>query len=217
MKFKIKSWITGKVIITLEGENFKAAFMTAFAAGQRFEYADLSGMDLSKLNIKFGCFYGTKFYGTTFDGTKFDGTKFDGTKFDGTTFYGTKFDGTKFDGTKFYGTTFDGTKFDGTTFDGTKFDGTTFYGTTFKRTCFAGKEIVDCARPIFAIHPLGSEQRTMYAVLTKKGIHILTGCFSGSVDEFKAAIEKKHGDNAHDQEYLAALTLVELHFKLWGK
>ena len=172
MKFKIKSWITGKVIITLEGENFKAAFMTAFAAGQRFEYADLSGMDLSKLNIKFGCFYGTKFYGTTFDGTKFDGTTF---------------------------------------------DGTTFYGTTFKRTCFAGKEIVDCARPIFAIHPLGSEQRTMYAVLTKKGIHILTGCFSGSVDEFKAAIEKKHGDNAHDQEYLAALTLVELHFKLWGK
>ena len=202
MKFKIKSWITGKVIITLEGENFKAAFMTAFAAGQRFEYADLSGMDLSKLNIKFGCFYGTKFYGTTFDGTKFDGTKFDGAKFDGT---------------KFYGTTFDGTKFDGTKFDGTTFDGTTFYGTTFKRTCFAGKEIVDCARPIFAIHPLGSEQRTMYAVLTKKGIHILTGCFSGSVDEFKAAIEKKHGDNAHDQEYLAALTLVELHFKLWGK
>ena len=57
----------------------------------------------------------------------------------------------------------------------------------------------------------------MLAINTDKGIHIQTGCFNGSVDEFNAALKKKHGDNLHAQEYTAAIKLVELHFKLWAK
>ncbi len=53
------------------------------------------------------------------------------------------------------------------------------------------------------------------AVNTDKGIHLQTGCFSGSSDEFKAAVKKKHARNEHGLEYLAALKLIELHFKLW--
>ena len=120
--------------------------------------------------------------------------------------------GTKFDGTKCYSTTFYGTTFDGTTFYGTKFD-----GTKFQKSTFNGKKIVECERPIFLIHPLGSDQHTLLAINTDKGIHIQTGCFNGSVEEFNAALKKKHGDNQHAQEYTAAIKLVELHFKLWAK
>ena len=198
MKFDLKDWTTGKIALTIEGDDWKVAFTAAIKAGIEFRWIDLKGKDFSWLTIKggllFQCLFdsGTKFYGTTFYGTKFYGTKFDGTTFYGTTFYGTTFYGTKF-----YGTKFDGTK--------------------FQKSTFNGKKIVECERPIFLIHPLGSDQHTLLAINTDKGIHIQTGCFNGSVDEFNAALKKKHGDNLHAQEYTAAIKLVELHFKLWAK
>ena len=70
-------------------------------------------------------------------------------------------------------------------------------------------------RPFFFVGPLGSDQRQLMAVSTEKGIHLATGCFSGSIDDFRAALKKKHGKNEHGKEYEAALELIELHFKLW--
>ena len=78
-------------------------------------------------------------------------------------------------------------------------------------------EIDDAPRPILYFGPLGSDAREMIAFSTNKGIRIQTGCFFGTVDEFKAALSKKHADNEHGQEYAAALAMIELHFKLWKK
>jgi len=78
-------------------------------------------------------------------------------------------------------------------------------------------EIDDVPRPILYFGPLGSDAREMIAFSTNKGIRIQTGCFFGTVDEFKAALSKKHADNEHGQEYAAALAMIELHFKLWKK
>ena len=156
MKFKIKSWITGKLLFTLEGENWKLAFTAAVTAGQKFDEADLSGKDFSGIEVdcKNSSFDNSRFYNSSFDNSRFDNSS------------------------------------------------------------FADKKITGL-RPFFFVGPLGSDQRQLMAVSTEKGIHLATGCFSGSIDDFRAALKKKHGKNEHGKEYEAALELIELHFKLW--
>ncbi len=217
MKFEIKNWISGKLMFTLEGENWKVAFTVAFKAGNKFEYADLSGKDFSGIEVEGGAFIGTRFIDTRFSDTSFSGTRFIGTSFIDTRFIDTRFIDTRFIDTRFSGTSFSGTSFSDTSFSGTRFSGTSFIDTSFKKSTFNGKKITEFERPIFTIHPLGSDQHTLVAISTEVGIHLQTGCFNGSVDEFNTALKKKHGDNEHAREYTAALALVELHFKLWAK
>jgi len=80
-----------------------------------------------------------------------------------------------------------------------------------------GSKVDAGPRPFFYFGLLGSNERELIAFRTDKGVRIQTGCFFGTVDEFKAAVIKKHGENEHGQEYMAALAMVELHFKLWKK
>ena len=80
-----------------------------------------------------------------------------------------------------------------------------------------GSQVDDGPRPFFYFGPIGSEGGELLAFRTDKGIRLQRGCFFGTVDEFKAALNKKHQDNVHSQEYLAALAMIELHFKLWTK
>ncbi|MCX6896287.1 MAG: pentapeptide repeat-containing protein, partial [Verrucomicrobia bacterium] len=78
-----------------------------------------------------------------------------------------------------------------------------------------GEKISDSPRPFLQVGGLGSDGRMLLAFSTDKGIRLTTGCFFGSVDEFKAKLKTTHGDNVHAVEYEAALTLIETHFKLW--
>jgi uncharacterized protein YjbI with pentapeptide repeats len=162
MKFEIKNWITGKVMFTIEGDNWKLAFCAAVKAGQKFDQADLSEKDFS--GIELDC----------------KDSRFDNSRFDNSRFYNSR-----------------------------------FYNSSFYNSSFADKKIIG-QRPFFFIGPLGSNQRHLMAVNTEKGIHLQTGCFSGSIEEFTAAVKNKHAKNEHGKEYLAALVLIELHFKLWG-
>ena len=42
----------------------------------------------------------------------------------------------------------------------------------------------------------------MTALLNKDGkIMITTGCFEGTIEEFKEAVEKEHGDNKYGRQY----------------
>jgi hypothetical protein len=55
----------------------------------------------------------------------------------------------------------------------------------------------------------------LISFITDKGIHINAGCFSGSIEEFEAAVEKTHGSNKHGDEYRAALVLIRKHAEIW--
>ena len=77
-----------------------------------------------------------------------------------------------------------------------------------------GSKITDAKRPVFSLGPIGSEQRMMMAFATDSGIKIQTGCFFGTVEEFKAQLTKKHSGNIHEKEYLASLAMIETHFEI---
>ena len=61
---------------------------------------------------------------------------------------------------------------------------------------------------------LGREARTLYAHKRKTDgvIEIRTGCFFGTMDGFKEAVKKIHGDNNHAQDYLLMCKLIEQKF-----
>jgi uncharacterized protein YjbI with pentapeptide repeats len=187
MKFEIKNWITGKVMFTLEGADWKLAFVAAVKAGQEFKEADLTEKDFSGIKLTGGVFYNSSFDNSSFYNSSFDNSRFYNSSFDNSSFYNSSLDNSSFDNSSFYNSSFDGLK------------------------------ISKTPRPFLFISPLGADQHQLMAVSTVKGIRLKTGCFSGSVPEFIAALKKKHGDNDVAKEYQAALALIELHFKLWVK
>jgi len=71
-------------------------------------------------------------------------------------------------------------------------------------------------RPVLTIGPIGSRGDYLVAYMTDGGVLLKTECFSGSTDKFRVALENKHGENVHAQEYTAALELVECHERLWA-
>lgn len=63
------------------------------------------------------------------------------------------------------------------------------------------------------IGPIGSRDGDVVFWHTDKGIYVMCGCFSGSLDEFVAKVKKTHKDNIHTQNYLAAVEFVKGKFE----
>jgi hypothetical protein len=72
-------------------------------------------------------------------------------------------------------------------------------------------------RPLFQCGPIGSRSDYLLSFNTEKGIIIKAGCFTGTIEEFRAAVEKTHGDNDHGKEYAMAMLLIESHFAIWSE
>ena len=51
--------------------------------------------------------------------------------------------------------------------------------------------------------------------LTDKGPMVKAGCFTGTLDEFTAAVEETHGETDHGKEYAMAILMMESHAALW--
>lgn len=99
----------------------------------------------------------------------------------------------------------DGADLSGADLRGANLDGANLYG--------AGKLIGD--RPIIQISPIGSRSDYLTAYITDNGIFLKTGCFFGTIENFKTALQNTHGNNTHAEEYTAALTLIETHVKIY--
>ena len=66
------------------------------------------------------------------------------------------------------------------------------------------------ARGFLSIGPVGSRDDTLLAVIDDSGgVRISTGCFSGSLADFEAAVSATHGDSAHGQHYRLAIALIK--------
>jgi hypothetical protein len=64
---------------------------------------------------------------------------------------------------------------------------------------------------LLLVGPIGSRFATLTVHSDSTlGVRFTTGCFSGSRDEFEAAITATHGDNDHGNAYAAALLLADL-------
>lgn len=70
-------------------------------------------------------------------------------------------------------------------------------------------------RPILQIGPIGSRCAYLVTYLTDKGVMVRAGCFFGTLDEFRAAVAKTHGNTDHAREYEMAMLMIEAHAAIW--
>ena len=69
------------------------------------------------------------------------------------------------------------------------------------------------AEGYFTVGPLGSRKDMLIAWRTDKGIFIKAGCFFDSMELFRAAVIKTHGENSkHGKLYLGMCNVIEFKF-----
>ena len=84
---------------------------------------------------------------------------------------------------------------------------------------FGNAQVCDRARVcgpscLLVVSPLGSRDGATTFYAASDAIRVVCGCFSGTLDEFAAAVEETHGDNEHGQAYRLAIELAKLRIKL---
>ena len=126
-------------------------------------------------------------------GANLGGADLGGANLDGANLRGAYLRGANLGGVNLYGAYLRGAYLGGADLDGANLDG-------------AGKLIGD--RPIIQISPIGSRSDYLTAYITDNGIFLKTGCFFGTIENFKTALQNTHGNNTHAEEYTAALTLI---------
>ena len=77
------------------------------------------------------------------------------------------------------------------------------------------RAILRGAKGIISIGPIASEGRTIYAVNHIDKIMVQAGCFWDDLEEFKQAVEEKHGDNPHGVAYRAAIEFILAYAKTY--
>ena len=61
----------------------------------------------------------------------------------------------------------------------------------------------------FEISPIGSRNDILKIYICTKTVKIRTGCFSGSIDYFTAAVAKSHIDDIHAKSYMVAIEFIK--------
>jgi uncharacterized protein YjbI with pentapeptide repeats len=185
MLFKIKHRFNSSVLFSLETESLKLCVEAAVKDGANLDGAYLRGANL--------------------DGANLDGAYLRGANLGGAYLGGANLRGANLDGAYLRGANLRGANLDGANLRGANLDGAYLRG--------AGKLIGD--RPIIQISPIGSRSDYLTAYITDNGIFLKTGCFFGTIENFKTALQNTHGNNTHAEEYTAALTLIETHAKIY--
>ena len=64
-----------------------------------------------------------------------------------------------------------------------------------------------------SIGPIGSRYSYLWTRWEESGFMVRTGCFTGTLDEFKKAVKEKHKSGVHRDEYMVAIKLMEARMK----
>jgi acetyltransferase-like isoleucine patch superfamily enzyme len=62
---------------------------------------------------------------------------------------------------------------------------------------------------LVTINNLGSRNAPLSAVKIKDIVHVATGCFSGTIDEFDKKVKEVHEESEHGMRYLKAIKYIK--------
>ncbi len=192
MKIEIKSRFSLEVLFShdCEDNSFAITLAAAINAKTNLYGADLRGADLRGANLYGANLYGADLYGADLYGANLYGADL----------YGADLGDADLGDADLYGADL----------RSADLRGANLYGADLGD---AGKLTGD--RPYFAVGPIGPRQDVLAAFQTEKGVFLRAGCVFGTVEEFRAKLEREHGDNVHGKEYGAALVLVAAHYEAW--
>ena len=200
MLFEIKHRFSGSVLFSLETESLKLCVEAAVKGGANLDGAYLRGAYLRGAYLR----------GANLGGAYLRVAYLRGANLGGANLGGANLDGANLDGAYLGGANLGGANLDGANLGGAYLDGANLGGANLGG---AGQLIGQ--RPIIQISPIGSRSDYLTAYITDNGIFLKTGCFFGTIENFKTALQNTHGNNTHAEEYTAALTLIETHAKIY--
>ena len=74
---------------------------------------------------------------------------------------------------------------------------------------------VSCDSDYILIKGVGSNYRNTTFFKTKtENINVICGCFRGNLSEFENKVRETHGNTKFAREYLAAISMVKIHFEI---
>ena len=94
---------------------------------------------------------------------------------------------------------------------GANLRGANLRGADLRDANLRGANLQDAAGKILYFGPIGSRQGITYVTKTERTIHVRCGCFYGTLEEFAAKVEEKHGDSQHGKSYKAAIEFIKAH------
>jgi uncharacterized protein YjbI with pentapeptide repeats len=208
MKIEIKCRFGGKALFEHDCENntLRLTAELAVEAGANLVGANLVGANLAGANLARANLARAKLAGADLAGADLAGANL----------YGANLDGANLAGANLAGANLDGAYLAGAYLAGANLGGAYLGGAYLAGAYLAGEEKLISKRPVFQIGPIGSRCAYLVSYITDKGLRIRAGCFFGTSAKFKAFLKETHGDNEHAEEYKAALTLINKHYKLWG-
>lgn len=84
----------------------------------------------------------------------------------------------------------------------------------YGKTHINSAAIIRYEEDVVTVSGIGSRNdTTTFFKGKRKQILVTCGCFSGTIKEFKAAVDKEHGNNIYGREYRLAIDIALLHFK----
>lgn len=89
--------------------------------------------------------------------------------------------------------------------------GANLRGADLRDANLRGANLWGAAGKILYFGPIGSRQGITYVTKTERTIHVRCGCFYGTLEEFAAKVEEKHGDSQHGKSYKAAIEFIKAH------
>jgi len=191
MKHQIKHLYTGAVLFDCDvPDDIPVEQVTCYA----LEKANLSWTDLSKANLS---------------GANLSGANLSGADLSGANLSGANLSGADLSGANLFGADLSGANLSGANLSRANLSGANLSGADLSGFLLVGD------RPIFQIGPIGSRCDYLTGYLTDNGVMIRTGCFFGTMDEFKDKLSETHGTNIHGAEYRAAIELIRVHAELW--
>ena len=188
MKYQILNRYDLHVQFELECESLKDAVVAAVKGG-----ADLRGANLYGANLR-----GADLRGADLGGADLRGADLRGANLRGADLYGADLGGANLYGANLYGA---------------NLRGADLYGANLRGADLG--EIIGKlkANGYFFAGYLGSRNDVLMAFHSDKGIFVRAGCFTGSLDEFRAAVIKTHGETSkHGEMYLGIANIIEYKF-----
>ena len=199
-RIEIRHRSTGAVLYAGDGESVLEVVAATVQGGANLRgadlrWADLRGADLYGANLRGADLYGADLYGANLRWADLRGADLRGANLRGADLYGADLRGADLRWADLYGADLGGANLGGANLGGANLVG---------------------SRPVMQIGPIGSRADYLVAVVTTDGVRVTAGCFSGTLDEFRAAVESTHGDSKHGRDYRAAIAMIEAHAEIWA-
>lgn len=204
-KIQIKSWL-GHILFEHEEEDNTIAktVIKAVKFGANLIGTDLSGVDLSGVDLS-----GTDFYGTDLTRANLTGVNLSRANLTRANLIGADLTEANLIATNLTRANLTGANLTGANLYGTDLTGANLVGANLTKANLTKANLYG----YIYIGPVGSRKSYLCARWEDDKYIVQTGCFRGTLEEFKNKVKETHKSGVHRDEYLLAIKLMELRMK----